>query len=135
MQMRRLKLSKAEAEQQYRRMVFNVIARNQDDHTKNIAFVMTQDGQWKLSPAFDVTYSHNPSGRWTNRHQMSIAGKRDGFTRDDLLAVGQSIRLKSADRVIDEVTDAVSRWPEFARQANVLPEIIRDIAHHHRLSL
>ncbi|MFQ5344707.1 MAG: type II toxin-antitoxin system HipA family toxin [Mariprofundus sp.] len=135
MQMRRLKLSKADAEQQYRRMIFNVIARNQDDHTKNIAFLMTQGGQWQLSPAFDVTYSHNLAGQWTSQHQMSIAGKRDGFTRQDLIEVGKSISLKQLARVIDEVIDAISRWPEFAKQANVSLETIRDIAGHHRLSL
>ncbi len=77
--MRILRLSKAEAIQQFRRMVFNVIARNQDDHAKNIAFLMGQDGKWHLSPAFDVTYSHNPAGRWTSQHQMTINGKRDHF--------------------------------------------------------
>jgi len=135
MQMRRLKLSKAEAEQQYRRMLFNVIGRNQDDHTKNIAFLMARDGTWKLSPAFDVTYSHNPAGQWTNQHQMSIAGKRDGFTRQDLLEVGRSIRLRQPERVIDAVADAVRRWPEFAAQAGVSSDISSDIARHHRLSL
>ena len=75
--MRKLRLSKPEAEQQYRRMLFNVIARNQDDHCKNIAFLMQPDGKWSLSPAFDVTYSHNPAGKWTSQHQMTINGKRD----------------------------------------------------------
>jgi len=135
MVMRQLKLSKADAEQQYRRMLFNVIARNQDDHTKNIAFIMAQDGAWKLSPAFDLTYSHNPAGRWTNQHQMSIAGKRDGFTRDDLIGVGKSISLKSAAKIVDEVMDAVSRWPEFANDADVPLKIVREITENHRLSL
>lgn len=135
MQMRRLKLSKADAEQQFRRMVFNVIARNQDDHTKNIAFLMTRSGQWKLSPAYDVTYSHNPAGKWTNQHQMSIAGKRDGFTRQDLIEVGKSISLKQSARVVDEVIDVVSRWNEFAKQANISPDIAMGIAQHHRLIL
>jgi serine/threonine-protein kinase HipA len=72
-------MSLFDAAQQYRRMLFNVIARNQDDHTKNIAFLMGPDGKWKLSPAYDVTYSHNPAGRWTNKHQMIINGKREHF--------------------------------------------------------
>jgi len=131
MEMRKLKLSKADAEQQYRRMVFNVIARNQDDHTKNIAFLMTQDWQWKLSPAFDVTYSHNPAGKWTNQHQMSVAGKRDEFTRQELMDVGKLISLKQPARVID----AVRRWGKFAKQANIPTEITMDIERHHRILL
>jgi len=109
-------------------MLFHVIARNQDDHTKNIAFLMTRDGKWTLSPAFDVTYSHNPAGQWTNQHQMSIAGKRDGFTRQDLVEVGRSISLKQPDRIIDAVTDTVRRWPEFAAEAGVPSDISNEIA-------
>ena len=112
--MRKLRLSRAEAEQQYRRMVFNVLSRNQDDHTKNIAFLMDHDGKWRLSPAFDLTYAHNPAGVWTSQHQMTINGKRDHFTLDDLLAVGHSISLPRSKDVVAEVADAVSRWPEFA---------------------
>ncbi|MFC1749905.1 type II toxin-antitoxin system HipA family toxin [Pseudomonadota bacterium] len=130
--MRKLRLSKADALQQYRRMLFNVIARNQDDHTKNITFLMTPDGQWQLSPAFDVTYSHNPAGRWTNQHQMSINGKRDHFSLDDLVAVGESISLPRPIDVIEEVMAAVDRWPEFANQAGVKVSLTGDIARNHR---
>lgn len=133
--MRRLRLSKADAIQQYRRMVFNVIARNQDDHTKNIAFLMAKDGRWKLSPAFDVIYSHNPAGKWTNRHQMSINGKRDDFIKEDLIAVAESIGIPKADAIINEVLDSVRSWPEFAKKAGVAPRHISDIAHNHRLNL
>ena len=133
--MRRLRLSKAEAVQQYRRMLFNVIARNQDDHTKNIAFLMNRDGKWRLSPAFDVTYSHNPAGHWTNQHQMSINGKRDGFTRADLLTVGESIGIPRPDQLIGEINTAVERWPEFAREAGVREKTITEIGRHHRLGL
>ncbi len=133
--MRRLRLSKAEAVQQYRRMLFNVIARNQDDHTKNIAYLMDPNGQWRLSPAFDVTYSHNPAGRWTSQHQMSINGKRDDFTRADLLTVGESIGIPRPGQLIDEILATVERWPEFAREAGVREETIAEIGHHHRLSL
>jgi len=135
MEMRKLKLSKADAAQQYRRMVFNIIARNQDDHTKNIAFLMARDGLWQLSPAYDVTYSHNPAGKWTNQHQMSLAGKRDGFTRQDLVEVGKSISLKQPAKVVDEVIDIVSSWSEFANIVNIPSVITLDIARHHRLSL
>ncbi|MDE1943503.1 MAG: type II toxin-antitoxin system HipA family toxin [Betaproteobacteria bacterium] len=132
--MRSLGLPKQEALEQYRRMVFNVVARNQDDHTKNIAFLMDPTGQWRLSPAFDVTYSHNPGGKWTSQHQMSIAGKRDGFTRKDLLEVGRSIGLpRDGEGVIDEVCEAVNRWRDFAAHAGLSASATDRIAGQHRL--
>jgi len=133
--MRKLRLSKAAAIQQFRRMVFNVIARNQDDHTKNIAFLMGQDGKWHLSPAFDVTYSHNPSGQWTSQHQMSINGRRDHFQLADLMAVGESISLPRPGEVIQEIVEVVGEWPEFAREAGLAPERISEIGGYHRLNL
>lgn len=133
--MRQLRLTKADALEQYRRMVFNVIARNQDDHTKNIAFLMQRDGRWKLSPAFDVIYSHNPAGKWTHQHQMTINGKRDHFTAADLMAVGESISLAKPAHTIDAVRDAVSRWPEFARAAGVDPARAQEIGRYHRMQL
>jgi serine/threonine-protein kinase HipA len=96
--MRKIKLSKKEQLQLYRRMVFNVIARNHDDHTKNIAFLMDQDGKWALSPAFDMMYSYNPKGAWTDQHQMTINGKRDQFKTNDLLEVATSNDLKAQKR-------------------------------------
>lgn len=135
MVMRRLRLSKAEAAEQYRRMVFNVLARNQDDHTKNIAFLMGPDGRWTLSPAYDVIYSHNPAGKWTNQHQMSLNGRRDHFTREDLVAVADSISLTRPERILDEVYAAVERWPEFAARAGVDQKTIAEIAANHRLNI
>jgi serine/threonine-protein kinase HipA len=133
--MRRLRLSKAEAAQQYRRMIFNVIARNQDDHTKNIAFLMNQDGKWRLAPAFDMTYSHNHAGIWTNQHQMSINGKRDHFQLDDLTAVGESISLPRPGEIIDEIVDAVRKWPLFAEKAGITEEKVSEISRYHRLDI
>lgn len=133
--MRKLRLSKAEAAEQYRRMVFNIIARNQDDHTKNIAFLMTPDGQWKLSPAYDVIYSHNPAGKWTNQHQMSINGKRNNFTREDLIVLGESISLSKPENIINDVLTAVEQWPEYAKAAGVKKDIIFDISKHQRTNL
>ncbi|MHB8564447.1 MAG: type II toxin-antitoxin system HipA family toxin [Acidiferrobacteraceae bacterium] len=133
--MRRLRLSKADAVQQYRRMVFNVVARDLDDHTKNISFLMAPDGQWRLSPAYDVIYSHNPTGRWTNQHQMSLNGKRDHFTKEDLIAVSDSISLSKPDGVINAVVSAVERWPEFAEAAGISDKTIREISKHHQLRL
>ncbi len=129
---RRLRLPYEDTEQQYRRMVFNVIARNQDDHTKNIAFLMDRDGNWRLSPAFDVIYAYNPGGEWTSRHQMSVAGKRVGITRYDLLAVGREMSVRHAAAIIDEIVEAVSRWPRFAADAGVDPGRIDSIGNAHR---
>ncbi len=119
--MRQLNLPKAAIEQQFRRMVFNVIARNQDDHVKNIAFLMDQEGRWSLSPAFDVTYSYNPTGDWTAQHQMSVNGKRDGFTLEDFRACARSALLQRgrAEAIVEEVRAAVAAWPTFATRAQV----------------
>ncbi|HEY0278528.1 MAG TPA: HipA domain-containing protein [Solirubrobacterales bacterium] len=134
---RRLGLSAEAAEEQFRRMVFNVVARNQDDHVKNIAFLMNRRGEWSLSPAFDVVYSFNPDGRWTRVHQMSINGKRDDFTIADLDEVASIAGLKrgAAPRIIDEVTATVARWPEFATTARVPDEATEGIHKAHRLHL
>jgi len=103
--MRRLDLSTAEVEEQFRRMVFNIVARNQDDHVKNIAFLMDRAGRWSLAPAFDVTYSYNPAGLWTAQHQMSVNGKRRDFELDDLRACARTVSLKrgSAESILEEV--------------------------------
>ncbi|MBX2848052.1 MAG: type II toxin-antitoxin system HipA family toxin [Acidiferrobacterales bacterium] len=108
-------------EQQFKRAVFNVLARNQDDHVKNIAYLMDKAGQWRLAPAYDMVYSFNPSGAWTGQHQMSINGKRDGFVADDLLALASrgDIKPKRAKTLFVEVADAVADWPRFAEAAGV----------------
>ena len=135
MTMRKIKLSKKEQLQQYRRMVFNVIARNQDDHTKNIAFLMNPQGEWSLSPAFDMTHSYKPGEGWTQTHQMSINGKRDHFTRQDLIQVALANDLKNPDDVIADVIAAVEQWPEFADEAGVSKQKIAAISKDHRLAL
>lgn len=134
---RRLGLPMDAVEEQFRRMVFNVIARNQDDHVKNIAFLMDKSGKWSLSPAFDVMYAYNPSGTWTASHQMSLAGKRDGFTLEDLKSVAETASMKRgrAEAIAREVTKAVSRWREFADDAGVAAKQIDMIAAVHRLDL
>jgi serine/threonine-protein kinase HipA len=133
---RRLELPMAAIEEQYRRMVFNVVARNQDDHVKNIAFLMDKQGSWSLAPAFDVTYSYNPSGAWTAQHQMTINGKRDGFVTDDFKACAMSASMKRgrADAILEEVISSVRRWPEFAAQARVGEQWIEKIKRQHRLA-
>ena len=117
-------------------MAFNIVARNQDDHVKNVAFLMDKHGAWALAPAFDVIYSYNPSGPWTATHQMTMNGKRDGFARGDFRACGRSALLTRgrADTIVDQVREAATRWPEFADQARV-PAASRDeIGRHLRLS-
>ena len=133
---RQLKLPMAVVEEQFRRMVFNVVARNQDDHVKNIAFLMDQQGQWSLAPAFDVIYSCNPSGPWTATHQMTVNGKRDGFTREDFEACAKSALMKRgrAAAIVEEVQAAVTRWPEFAATAGVADAWREEIYRSHRRS-
>jgi serine/threonine-protein kinase HipA len=133
---REIGLSGAAAEQLFLRMVFNVMARNQDDHVKNIAFLMDQSGSWALAPAYDMTYAYNPQGEWTSRHQMTIAGKRDGFTRADFEACARSASLRRSTTAdaIEAVRAAVGRWREFADEARVDEERAAAIAATHRLT-
>lgn len=130
--MRELKLPYKDAEQQFRRMVFNVVARNQDDHTKNISFLMDKSGAWSLSPAYDMIYSYNPTGPWTSKHQMSIAGKRDQFTRDDLNGIGKEMNIKASNKIINEIVEMVSDWPNYAKVAGVKQSQIKKIGNVHR---
>ena len=125
--MRQLRLPMQAIEQQFRRMVFNLAARNQDDHVKNIAFLMDKEGRWSLSPAFDVTYSFNPAGEWTASHQMTMNGKREHFTMEDFKACARSASMKRgrAETIVAEVQDTVSKWRSFADAAGV-PEAVRE---------
>ena len=117
--MRSMLLPYSDAEQLFRRMVFNVMSRNCDDHTKNFAFIMDKTGQWKLAPAFDVCHSYRPGSTWVSQHSMSINNKRQNITRHDLLEVAKKINIKKADAIINQVNEAVSNWSEFANQTNV----------------
>ena len=125
--MRRLRLPYPQAEQMYRRMVFNVIARNQDDHTKNISFLMDRTGEWRLAPAYDVSWAYNPQGEWTSHHQMSVNGKWDGITRRDLEEVAAKMNIRHADEIIDSVREAVSGWERTASECGIPKEMIRQI--------
>jgi len=118
---RQLALTHADQAELYRRALFNILARNQDDHTKNISFFMDRRGHWHLAPAYDVIYSDNPDGAWTSRHQMSLNGKRDDFTRADLLAAARSANIKPplAGEILAQVENAVRQWKDFALQAEV----------------
>ena len=119
---RRLHLPAQDVDQQVRRAFFNVLARNQDD-VKNIGFLMNPKGEWRLSPAFDVAYGYNAEGAWTSRHQMSLNGKRDGFVKEDLIALAKAGGIKTpiAKKLIEEVGAAVHNWREHAVAAAVTP--------------
>ena len=132
--MRRMDMPTDDIEQQLRRAAFNVLARNQDDHVKNIAFLMNQSGEWRLSPAFDVTYSYRPDSEWVSRHLMSINGKRDDFVHDDLVALAASASIKKtrAGDIIDDVAVTVDKWPAFAASAGVPESTAKRIRKAHR---
>lgn len=126
--MRELKLSYADAEQMFRRMVFNVIARNCDDHTKNFSFLLRQGGKWELSPAYDLCHAYRPKSEWVSQHALSINGKRKEITKADLLVIGESIRCKKASEIVDEINDTVNQWKRFADEAKVKPTLRDEIA-------
>jgi len=133
---RQLKLSRKDAVEIYRRMVFNVVARNHDDHTKNTGFLLkSAKSKWCLSPAFDIAYSYKKDSPWVNSHQMSLNGKRDKFIRDDLLAVGTLLSnfKKESNQIIDEVISVVEKWDEYANKAGVFDDLAVEIKKNHRL--
>lgn len=135
--MKRLALPMADIEEQFRRAAFNVIARNHDDHVKNIAYLMDKSGSWRLSPAFDIAYSYNPTGAWTARHQMSIHGKRDNFVLEDLLALARTggIKKARAAAIVGEVTAATEQWTPIAQDVGIDSDTVARIhATHRRLS-
>jgi serine/threonine-protein kinase HipA len=121
--MRELKLSYADAEQMFRRMVFNVIARNCDDHTKNFAFLMKQGGGWELAPAYDVCHAYRPDSEWVSQHALSVNGKRKDITKADLLVIGESIRCKNAAEIVDEINEVVQQWSIYAADVDVHPKL------------
>jgi serine/threonine-protein kinase HipA len=117
--MRELKLTYPEAEQLFRRMVFNVIARNCDDHTKNFAFRLRQNSHWELAPAYDLCHAYKPEHLWVSQHALSVNGKRKGITKSDLLVVGKSISCKHAADLVDDIESTVMNWPTFANEVGV----------------
>jgi serine/threonine-protein kinase HipA len=133
--MKRLRLAYPQIEQQYRRMIFNVLARNHDDHVKNFSFLMSEDGTWKISPAYDLCFSFSPGGIWTREHQSSINGKFDHFKREDLMDFATTFGIKKATRIIEEVKEAVSRWPVIAAELDIPQERIHQIHNLFRLDI
>ena len=125
--MRELRLTYADAEQMFRRMVFNVTARNCDDHTKNFSFTLKQDGKWSLAPAYDLCHAYRPGSEWVSQHALSINGKRKDILKSDLKTIGASIRCKDASDIIDEINQTVNRWKEFADEVQVEPRLRDEI--------
>jgi serine/threonine-protein kinase HipA len=126
--MRELKLTYADAEQMFRRMVFNVIARNCDDHTKNFSFLLRQGGKWELAPAYDICHAYRPGSEWVSEHALSINGKRNEITKVDLLSIGESIACKKASEIVNEINDIVNEWKRFADEVNVNHSLRNEIA-------
>ncbi|HEY8569117.1 type II toxin-antitoxin system HipA family toxin [Microbulbifer sp.] len=134
---RQLKLPAKDAEQLLLRMVFNIVARNHDDHAKNFAFQLNEK-TWQLAPAYDLAYSYKPGSRWVNNHWMSLNGKRDHFTREDIYSLEKISPLfsrRKIDGVVDNVVEQVSRWRDLATEHEVPPSLIEEIEGNLRLQL
>lgn len=129
----RLKLPYTAIEQQFRRMVFNVVAKNCDDHTKNISFLMNKEGEWSLAPAYDISYAYDPTGEWNRCHLLSVNGKFEDFTLKDLEKTGQEQSIKNCKHIIAQICDVVSRWPEYAKAAGVDKSLYESIAKAHEI--
>jgi len=130
----RLGLDYRAKEEAFRRMVFNVLSANCDDHTKNISFLLREGGVWELAPAYDVTHAFNPTGEWTRQHLMSVNGKFRNITRDDVLSFADRFAIGTAGKVVKQVEEAVGGWSELAREARVDPsEIVRIRNDHEKM--
>jgi len=125
--MRLLRLSYPQAEQMFRRMVFNVLATNYDDHTKNFSFRLKKEGKWELSPAYDLCFSYSPNNYWVSKQTLSINGKRLNITKEDLLKISKENNLKKGERIIEEINLIVKNWNAFAKKAGVREDLIRTI--------
>ncbi|MCW9015905.1 MAG: type II toxin-antitoxin system HipA family toxin, partial [Kangiellaceae bacterium] len=132
---RQLRLPRKDAIQIFRRMVFNIIARNHDDHTKNFGFLLNDEkSQWRLSPAFDVAYSYKPGSPWVNSHQLSLNGKRDNFNREDLMVVATLINnFREANDIVDQIAEVVGGWQNYAEQAGVFTKLQEQVSQNLRL--
>jgi serine/threonine-protein kinase HipA len=126
--MRELQLSYADAEQMFRRLVFNVLARNCDDHTKNFSFLLKKGGHWELAPAYDIGHAYRPGSEWDSQHALSINGKRKDITRKDLLLIGESIRCKKSKEIIQEIEDVVADWPKISSEHLVDKKLVAAIS-------
>jgi serine/threonine-protein kinase HipA len=121
--MRSLRLPYPDAEQLYKRMAFNVMARNCDDHTKNFSFIMNQSGDWSLAPAFDICHAYRPNSTWVSQHALSVNGKRNNISTDDLLAVAKNMNIKKPAAILNQISSTVKSWKDFATETNVKPKL------------
>ena len=133
MTMRQLKLGRPAEIEAFRRMALNVMGRNCDDHTKNFSFLLRKGGSWELSPAYDITFAHNPEGEWTNQHLMSVNGKFGEIAREDCLALADRFGIGEGPSILKQVRQAVEAWPDFAKKAGVQPSAIKRIKEQLRL--
>lgn len=123
--MREIKLTYQDTEQMFRRMVFNVIARNCDDHTKNFSFRLKKDEKWELAPAYDICHAYRPKSEWVSQHALSVNGKRNEITKSDLMVIGESIKCKKSAYIIAEINDVINQWTKYANNVDVNP-VLRD---------
>jgi serine/threonine-protein kinase HipA len=121
--MRSLRLPYPEAEQLFRRMAFNVMARNCDDHTKNFSFIMNQAGDWRLAPAFDICHAYRPNSIWVSQHALSVNGKRNNISKDDLLILAKNMNIKKAPAILNQINSTVKSWKDFATETKVKPKL------------
>ena len=137
MTIQQLGLGMVAVEEQFRRAIFNIMARNQDDHVKNISFLMNRSGEWSLSPAYDVTYSYNPQGQWTQNHQMSLNGVRNNFSLENILQFARAIGLKkrTAMELVEQVMISVSNWDKYAEEAKIPTQAAKQIGKTLRLDI
>jgi serine/threonine-protein kinase HipA len=133
--MRSLRLPYTDAEQLFRRMVFNVIGRNYDDHTKNISFLMDETGQWSLAPAYDITYAYNPSNLWLAQHQLSVNSKHRDITRTDLLTVAAQMNIRKVKEIIEQIQEVITKWKAYASDAGIAESQIKAIGSTHLVNI
>ena len=130
--MRMLRLTYPEAEQMFRRMVFNVLATNYDDHTKNFAFILKKDEQWRLAPAYDLCFAFDSTNHWVSRQTLSVNGKRLGITKEDLMTIARDNSIKKGEKIIDSINSVVKSWNKYAERTEVrndLKERIKNNLH------
>lgn len=125
--MRGLVLPRTDFEEMFKRIVFNVVSRNHDDHTKNHSFIMSKKGEWSLAPAYDLMYSYSPKSKWTAQHQMSLNGKRSDFLFSDLISIGKTADINNPKQIVEQVVEVVSKWSVYANESGVETRLIKEI--------
>lgn len=114
-----LRVTYPEAEQMFRRMVFNVLATNLDDYTKNFSFRLKKGERWQLSPAYDICFAYDPTNIWVSQQTLSINGKRNEITKEDFMTIAKANNIKKGEEIVDEINQVVRKWESFANEAKV----------------